>query len=281
MILWRISNHATLDGRGGLYASGRWHTEGRPIVYLSENPAGALVEALVHLELDPARFPRSYRLLKAEAPEDLSVRTVAGAELPRNWISDQIATRTVGDEWLASKSAVLLRVPSVIVPETFNVLLNPEHAEAGRIQVLWHEEYPWAARLLRRCQCQVCSVAPIIGGGLPSVLRIGTLASRFWPLGLSPFASERLVPAVPRDSLHPLHTLSTPVAVRSVVRHPTDLSQVNHTLLALTTLRFLTARLRRVHFRSSLECSPARVCSRAFPPTLTTMALYHSSLEAV
>src|SRR5438874_1408491 len=232
MILWRISNHATLDGRGGLYASGRWHTEGRPIVYLAENPAGALVEALVHLELDPARFPRSYRLLKAEAPEDLSVRTVAGAELPRNWISDQIATRTVGDEWLASKSAVLLRVPSVIVPETFNVLLNPEHAEAGRIQVLWHEEYPWAARLLRRCQCQVCSVAPIIGGGLPSVLRIGTLASRFWPLGLSPFASERVVPAVPRDSLHPLHALSTPVAVRSVVRHPTDLSQVNHTLRA-------------------------------------------------
>src|SRR2546429_6312150 len=37
MILWRISNHTTLDGRGGLYASGRWHTEGRPIVYLSEN----------------------------------------------------------------------------------------------------------------------------------------------------------------------------------------------------------------------------------------------------
>src|SRR5437870_7869675 len=105
MILWRISNHTTLDGRGGLYASGRWHTEGRPIVYLSENPAGALVEVLVHMELDPAHFPRSYRLLKAEAPEDLSVRTVAGAELPRNWISDQIATRTVGDEWLASKSA--------------------------------------------------------------------------------------------------------------------------------------------------------------------------------
>src|SRR2546430_13738089 len=83
MILWRISNHTTLDGRGGLYASGRWHTEGRPIVYLSEKPPGALVEVLVHLELDPAHFPRSYRLLKAEAPEDLSVRTVAGAELDR------------------------------------------------------------------------------------------------------------------------------------------------------------------------------------------------------
>jgi hypothetical protein len=97
----------------------------------------------------------------------------------------------------------------------------------------------------------------------------------------SPFASERLVPAVPRDSLHPLHAPSTPVAVRSVIRHPADLSQVNHTTLVSTTLEFLTTRLRRVHFRSSLGRSPARVCSRAFPPTLTTTALYRSSLEAV
>jgi hypothetical protein len=95
----------------------------------------------------------------------------------------------------------------------------------------------------------------------------------------SPFTSERLVPAVPRDSLHPLHAPSTPVAVRSVIRHPADLSQVNHTLLVSTTLEFLTTRLRRVHFRSSLGCLPAQVFSRTFAPTLTTTALYRSSLE--
>jgi len=97
----------------------------------------------------------------------------------------------------------------------------------------------------------------------------------------SPLTSERLVPAVPRDSLHPLHAPSTPVAVRSVIRHPADLSQVGFTLLVSTTLDFLTTRLRRVHFRSSLGRLPARVYSRAFPPTLTTTALYRSSLEAV
>src|SRR5438445_6227550 len=95
----------------------------------------------------------------------------------------------------------------------------------------------------------------------------------------SPFASERLVPAVPRNSLHPLHALSTPVAIRSVIRHPADLSQVGYTLLVSTALVFLTTRLRRVYFRSSLGCTPARVCSRAFPSTLTTTALYRSSLE--
>jgi len=150
MVLWRISNHVKLGGGGGLYAAGRWHTEGRRIVYLAETPAGALAEVLVNLELDPAHLPKSYRLLKAEAPEGLSVRTIAGVALPRNWSSDQISTRTVGDEWLASQATVLLRVPSVIVPETFNVLLNPQQAEAGRIRALWSEEYTWNARLFRR-----------------------------------------------------------------------------------------------------------------------------------
>src|SRR5260370_30702431 len=97
----------------------------------------------------------------------------------------------------------------------------------------------------------------------------------------SPFASERLVPAVPRDSLHPLHAPSTPVAARSVIMHPADLSQVRYTLLVSTTLAFLTTPLPLAHFRSALGRSLARVCSRAFPPTLTTTALYRSSLEAV
>ena len=68
------------------------------------------------------------------------------------------------------------------------------------------------------------------------VLRIGTLASRFWPLGLLPLTSERLVPAVPRNSLHPFHAPSTPVAIRPVIRHLADLSQVGYTLLVSTTL---------------------------------------------
>src|SRR5271154_5626472 len=58
----------------------------------------------------------------------------------------------------------------------------------------------------------------------------------------SPLASERLVPAVPRKSLHPLHAPSTPVAVCPVIRPLTDLSQKGFTLLVLTTL----ASLRRV-----------------------------------
>lgn len=147
MLLWRISNHATLDGEGGLFASARWHTHGHPIVYLADTPAGALTEVLVHLELSPGSLPSSYKLLKAEAPDEVAIQTVDLSRLPANWKADVLLTRALGDEWLASGSAVLLKVPSVIVPETWNFLLNPRHPESARVKVLWYREYPWDQRL--------------------------------------------------------------------------------------------------------------------------------------
>ena len=147
----------------------------------------------------------------------------------------------------------------------------PSSKHASRTACLSHASKSSCSQLPRSCDrlTRPLRSSPLRAFLAPTsrsapVLRIGTLASRFWPLGLSPLTSERLVPAVPRDSLHPLHALSTPVAVRSVIRHPADLSQVHHTLLVSTTLEFLTTRLRRVHFRSSLGCSPARVVLALF-----------------
>jgi RES domain-containing protein len=86
----------------------------------------------------------------AEAPGDLFVAHISGADLQSNWPTHPITTRTKGDEWLASKTSPLLRVPSAILAETFNILMNPEHMDASRVKVLWHAEHPWDARLLAR-----------------------------------------------------------------------------------------------------------------------------------
>jgi RES domain-containing protein len=142
MFLWRISNHRTLDGRGGLETSARWHTQGRPIVYLAESVAGALLEVLVHLELSPVHLPKSYRLLKVDIPQDLTVEVLSLSDLGETWIDDETLTRTVGDQWLSSKRTALLRVPSAIAPETFNILLNSTHEEARRLKIVSHREYP-------------------------------------------------------------------------------------------------------------------------------------------
>lgn len=150
MFLWRISNHPTLDGGGGLETSGRWHTQGRPIVYLAESVAGALLEVLVHLELSPVRLPKSYRLLKVEASDDLGIGELSANDLSANWNCDETETRTLGDEWMASRRTPFLRVPSAIAPETFNVLLNSAHKEARLLRIISHREYPWDLRLISR-----------------------------------------------------------------------------------------------------------------------------------
>lgn len=133
--LWRISNYASLSGEGGLLYSARWHTAGHRIVYLAESPAGAMIEALVHLELDETDWPRSYHLMQAEYPESVRVEGLKPTPA-RSWKTSLAATRKLGDEWLRSGRSALARAPSAILPETWNVLLNPDHSDARQMRIL-------------------------------------------------------------------------------------------------------------------------------------------------
>ena len=148
MFLWRISNHLSLAGEGGLRASGRWHTRGRRIVYCAESPAAALLETLVHLEIPVQDLPVRYRLLKLEAADDLAMERVRLEDLREDWIQSVDASRAVGDRWLEAGRALFLRVPSALVPETFNVLLNPAHREAPGVAVVAVGEHVIDPRLL-------------------------------------------------------------------------------------------------------------------------------------
>ena len=150
MILWRISNHADLLGIGGTRSSARWHTQGRPVVDLAENPASALLEAFVHLELDEDDWPESYQLLKIEAQDAIACDLVSLASLPTGWRSEEAVTRSIGDGWLEISRTALLRVPSAITPETWNWLLNPRHSDAGRVQIRAAEAYLYDSRLFRK-----------------------------------------------------------------------------------------------------------------------------------
>lgn len=135
MILWRISDHTTLDGVGGLSLSGRWHSAGQRIVYCAPNPATALLEVLVHTEIDFDDVPVNLRYLEIDAPDALAVEDLDASALPQSWRVDLLATRRAGDQWLQSNRTALLRVPSVIVPATWNVLINPRHPDSAQIRV--------------------------------------------------------------------------------------------------------------------------------------------------
>jgi len=136
VVLWRISNYTDLYGIGGLKASARWHSRGRRVVYLSSTPASALLEILVHLEIEEDRLPRSYKLLEVQVSDDISIEKIEDrANLPKGWQKKQSVTQALGDQWLAGNSSALLQVPSALVPHTSNFLLNPLHRDAARILV--------------------------------------------------------------------------------------------------------------------------------------------------
>jgi RES domain-containing protein len=126
--LWRISDFDDLSGQGALLRSARWHSVARPLVYLADHPASALLEVLVHMEVDDGDWPNSYQLLAVDIPDGTEFDDAPA--LSTDWRANPDETHQIGNRWLAEARTALLRVPSVIVPYTWNWLLNPHHTDA-------------------------------------------------------------------------------------------------------------------------------------------------------
>jgi RES domain-containing protein len=148
MNLWCLTEHPSLDGEGGRLYSARWNTAGEPIVYLAASPPGALIEILVHLELEESELPPTYTLLRIAVPDRLKILalTVPNGD---TWKENETLTRKLGDTWLKSRKSALARVPSSILPDTFNYLLNPLHPDAARITIAATHSAALDSRLIR------------------------------------------------------------------------------------------------------------------------------------
>ncbi|MGA7314950.1 MAG: RES family NAD+ phosphorylase [Silvibacterium sp.] len=144
MVLWRISRHRDLSGVGGLKAAGRWHYAGHVIVYLTETPASSLLEVCVHTSAND--IPPEFALLKIEGP-NVEVPSIKIDDLPEDWRTQLEVTRDLGAAWLEKNESVLLAVPSAIVPETVNFLLNPSHKQAPKFRIADVFSYPFDPRL--------------------------------------------------------------------------------------------------------------------------------------
>jgi len=144
MLLWRISPFRNLNGEGGLHYSARWHTARLPVVYLAESPAGALLEICANTTADD--IPPQFTLLKVGGP-DITAEKVTLSELSSGWVTGFDATQRIGMGWLEGQRSALLQVPSALVPETANFLLNPLHPDAALLQIEHIYEYPFDLRL--------------------------------------------------------------------------------------------------------------------------------------
>lgn len=140
MRVWRLTRkvHAALDGEGARSYGGRWNSPGQPVIYTANSAALAVLEVLVHLDLPLDMLPSDFHLMSIDLGE-LEIE-----ELPAYGTGDPLP---FGDLWIAERRSPALRVPSVIVPEEWNLLVNPLHPAAGKIKVASMRPFRFDPRL--------------------------------------------------------------------------------------------------------------------------------------
>jgi RES domain-containing protein len=147
--LWRIATDAReyeandLSGRGAEASGGRWNRPGLAVVYTATSVSLACLETVVHLNADDLPLNRFLVHIAVPGAVWSARQALTAAELPIGWsaIPEGKVSLDIGDAWLKSASSALLVLPSAIVPEEFNVLINPAHAAAGAITAT--KTRPW------------------------------------------------------------------------------------------------------------------------------------------
>lgn len=149
MRVWRIcrEGHRALDGEGARLYGGRWNGEGVAVIYASATLSLAALEYLVHIDI--ADVPDDLIALGIDVPEDAPATRVSPSDLPVGWKrADAASCVVLGDDWAAAGESLTLSVPSAIVPEEANVLINPRHARAAELIVAVSRAFAYDPRLL-------------------------------------------------------------------------------------------------------------------------------------
>ncbi len=138
-----------LSGTGARLYGGRWNPKGISVVYTAESRALATVEYLVHVPL--SLVPRDLSLVTLHLPDAIPCPTLALGDLPANWrdYPAPSALADLGAQWAATHETLALRVPSAVVAQEYNVLLNPLHPAMSQVTIVQVDLYQFDPRLLR------------------------------------------------------------------------------------------------------------------------------------
>jgi RES domain-containing protein len=155
--VWRIATDTPtyeandLSGAGAKATGGRWNAAGAAVVYTSQTRALACLETVVHL--NAGGLPLNRYLVEVTIPDDMwtNAQTRTSAILPVGWDAEPAGRTSIelGTNWLHSGTSAVLLVPSVIVPEEFNVLINPQHLGSARISATKIRKWLYDPRLAK------------------------------------------------------------------------------------------------------------------------------------
>ena len=148
MIVFRISNELykeDISGNGAAINGSRWNSKGTRMVYTGEYISLVILESLVHLRT--IDIPDKQYLLQIELP-DSDFSEVKQSKIKDNWQQHLNYTQWMGDQFILANQSLILKVPSAIVPQEHNFLINPLHAEFKKVKVVKIELLELDKRLL-------------------------------------------------------------------------------------------------------------------------------------
>lgn len=139
-----------LSGYGAKQYGGRWNSKGIPLLYLASSRALAVLENLAHLGKTLPIVDFCMATVELPGLTDLPVHTVAASQLPEGWNTDPSFTHTrhLGDHFIGQAESLILRVPSVIVPDEYNFLVNVLHPDMKKVSISSVNPYHFDERLL-------------------------------------------------------------------------------------------------------------------------------------
>jgi len=132
---WRLvpppQKMTAFDGEGARRYGGRWNSAGVPMVYASEHESLAVLEVRVHIAMSGV-----YKSFAFDFDEGL-MRTLLVQQLPKDWQHEPppVSLQRLGDQWVKAGDSVILAVPSAIVPNELNLLINPRHPDFSKIDI--------------------------------------------------------------------------------------------------------------------------------------------------
>lgn len=151
MIVYRISKCIyiyDLKGTGAATYGGRWHSKGTFILYTAATPSLALLESVVHIATVAAS---GFCMISLEIPED-KIQELSFADLPLNWYlhPPPKSLKSFGDLFIKENKYLALKLPSAIMHEESNYLLNSNHSDFKLVKVLSKRDVAIDERLLNR-----------------------------------------------------------------------------------------------------------------------------------
>lgn len=118
-------------------------------LYTADSRALAVLEVAVHVPL--GIIPTNYFITAIDLPDEVSLDKIDIGSLHPNWRTNPPIkpTQYIGDGFLRNNNALILQVPSAIVPGDFNYLINPKHRDFNLVKVLWTIPFEFDLRLFK------------------------------------------------------------------------------------------------------------------------------------